>query len=115
MALELPKAPDGLNTESIDLWNDVVNEADSAGFELTEVELSLLREACRHLTLIGRLSDELDDSEMMVVGSTGQPTVNKLVGEIDRARRTLDQLLRSLRGFDYAAAGARGSVKRWGK
>jgi hypothetical protein len=59
-------------------------------------------QASRILEEIGRLQDELDEGQLTVPGSKGQPTPNRLLGEL-RAHRWL--LVRVLGGAAPPADG----------
>jgi len=65
-------------------------------------ETVLDAQATRVLEEIGRLQTELDEGELTVPGSKGQPTPNRLLGEL-RAHRWL--LVRMLGGAAAAADG----------
>ncbi len=72
---------------------DLVAELAEDDLCLDAKETRLLLEAARHLDLAVRISAELAEGDLIVLGSTGQPRVSPLVDSVDKARRTVAQLL----------------------
>lgn len=87
-----PKPPTKLGKSGLSLWNAI-----SGKYELRADEERVLVDACREADLVDLLSKELDDGDLMVAGSMGQPVVNPLVAEIRQHRTTLAALLRGLK------------------
>ncbi len=110
---DVPTEPDGLSPEAQTLWADVLADLDEDGMELDAREVAILREVCRHLTLANRLESALADGPVVVAGSRGQDRVSPLVGEIDKVRRTVATLLRSLQPPDRSAINRANVARRW--
>ncbi len=110
---DVPAAPDGLSPEAQVLWADVISDLAEDDMELDARESALLREVCRHLTLANRLESALAHGPVVVAGSRGQDRVSPLVGEIDKVRRTVATMLRSLQPPDRSAINRANVARRW--
>jgi hypothetical protein len=86
-----PKAPESLDAAGKRLWASVV-----ADYELSALELEILRQCCRTADLLARIDVELMDCGFVVEGRAGQPRPHPLLTESAAQRRVLDVLLRSL-------------------
>ena len=95
-----PRAPTGLAAGGRKLWREVVKT-----YKLRPDEVAVLEQACRSADLVDALADELDASDMMVPGSTGQMVLNPIVTELRLQRRALDRLLAGLNLPDVDGAG----------
>lgn len=87
-----PAAPQGLRTAGKRLWRSVVNE-----FDLTEQELTLLRQAARSADLCDRLQEVVDGEGVMVTAPDGGPKAHPALVELRQQRVTLARLLVALR------------------
>lgn len=85
------KPPTDLREPGKTLWNAV-----NADYELSSHEIALLREACRASDELDILREALLDSEVVAVGSTGQPVVNKIFEEIRRHRDSLAKTITAM-------------------
>lgn len=95
-----------------------------ASFELSDVELELLRECCRLLDECESLGTAVDTEGITVVGSTGQTRVHPALGELRQHRLALGKLLAQLSLPDVddesllsptQARGRRAAQSRWGR
>jgi len=95
-----------------------------AGFDLSDVELELLRECCRLLDECESLPSSVDQEGTTVKGSTGQPCVHAALGELRQNRLALGKLLAELALPDDAgellpsplqARARRAAESRWGR
>lgn len=86
------ECPAGLASRGERLWRDVTGK-----WTLRPDELVVLEDACREADLITRLEAEVADSDLMSIGSMGQPVVNPLVAELRQHRSTFQRLVRSLK------------------
>lgn len=84
-------APSGLGSAGLELWESV-----AADFELNVAEQRALAGACRSVDELARLEEALDGAPVLTVGSTGQPVVHPLFGEVRAHRTTLVKLLRAV-------------------
>ena len=85
------KPPADLRAQGKKLWNAVHED-----YELGSHEIALLREACRATDELDILRTALLDSEVVAVGSTGQPVVNKIFEEIRRHRDSLAKTITAM-------------------
>lgn len=92
------KPPSKLGAPGLGLWVSVVEK-----YDLRPDELRVLEHAAREQSLIAKMQTALDKAPMTVKGSTGQPVVHPLVGEIRQHRSTLGRLLGQLKLPDEAA------------
>lgn len=92
-------------------------------YELSVSEQRTLEDACREIDLIERLQGELDNADLIVRGSMGQPVASPFVQEIRQHRAILDRLLKSLNlpaedvGAaigDRSASARERAMRRWG-
>lgn len=109
-ALEGLDVPDGLSPDAVDLIADVVESR-----ELDAVEFQSLLQAARLVSLADRCEAEVTD--VVSVGSQGQPVAHPLIGE---ARSCRVAALAALRALGLApgqssasAAGAALVAQRW--
>lgn len=86
-----PRPPARLGSAGRKLWRTVV-----AAYTFRVDELVTLELACRALDDEVRLREALAESEVWVVGSTGQLMVTRLFSEVRQARRTVAGLLAQL-------------------
>lgn len=88
--MAIPSAPSDLakGGPGRAFWRKTLTE-----FELEEMELTLLREACRTLDEIDLLRKSLDSDKVITKGSTGQPAVNKIFDELRKHRESLVRIL----------------------
>ncbi len=86
-----PRAPTGLGTRGRSFWRQTV-----AVFELSDVELELLREACRTLDECDQLAAAVKRDGITVMGSAGQPRAHPALAEVRQARAALGRLLSQL-------------------
>jgi hypothetical protein len=93
-----PTAPAQLGAKAAKLWRGLVN-----AYELRPDELRILEDACREIDLVERMEVELADAELVVPGSTRQPTAHPLVEEVRLHRALTARLLNALRLPDDAA------------
>jgi hypothetical protein len=109
----MPTAPSKLGKKARRIWDDITK-----AYSLRVDELRVLEDACREVDLVERLEAELDDADLVVKGSMGQPVASPLVQELRQHRAVLARLLGSLKlpdsedGRSEAAAGARSSKAR---
>lgn len=99
-----PRAPAGLGPRGRRLWVDTV-----AVFDLRPDELATLEECARTTDVLARLEHELATSDVVVVGSTGQPRPNPLLGEVRGHRLVLARLLSLLALDDVPEDGEDGA------
>ncbi len=92
-----PAAPADLGARGSRFWRSTV-----AVFELSEVELELLKECARLLDECEALRKAVDRGGVTVVGSTGQPRVHPALGELRQHRLALGRLLAQLALPDVA-------------
>lgn len=111
-------APRDLAARGRAFWRTTV-----ATFDLSEVELELLRECCRLLDECEQLRTTVDEDGTTVKGSTGQPRVHPALGELRQHRLALGKLLAQLDLPDEAgeslpsptsARARRAAQSRWG-
>ena len=82
------EVPDGLSVRSAALWSGTVST-----FELRADELALLELACRTLDDAARIAAALAETDVVSVGSTGQPVAHPLLRELRDTRLTASKLL----------------------
>lgn len=92
-------APKDLKAAGQGLWDSI-----AVPYDLRPDELRVLAEAAREQDLIQLMVSVLAESDLMVKGSMGQPTVHPLVSEVRQHRTVLASLLRSLKLPDDAGA-----------
>lgn len=113
--LRVPRAPGGLGKAGKALWRSIL-----ADLELESHEVAILSAAARQADNITDLEALLTSEGLSVVGSAGQPVLNKAVTELRLGRLALAKLLSSL---DIPAEGqtgrsrdaARAAKYRWNK
>jgi hypothetical protein len=93
------------------LWLAIVQHCADDGMELDARERRYLLDACSQADQLERVELALAKADVMVIGSTGQPVPNGLLGEATRARAAIGSLLARLDIGDDAGAG-RGSGSR---
>ena len=86
-----PTAPPDLSVRGRAFWRSTLG-----AFELSEVELELLKECCRLLDECETLRDAVDKEGVTVAGSTGQPRVHPALAELRQHRLALGRLLAQL-------------------
>ena len=102
-----PVAPSGLGVKGARLWADV-----TSGYKLRHDELDVLEDVCREADLIDKIEQELESSDLMVVGSQGQMVMNPLVSEARQHRATKMSLWKRLALPDPVAAEAPANQQR---
>lgn len=114
-----PRPPSDLDARGRAFWRTTV-----ATFELSDVELELLRECCRLLDECESLRTSVDTEGTTVKGSTGQPRVHPALGELRQHRLALGKLLAQLALPDdvgeqlpspVQARARRAAESRWGR
>ena len=85
-----PPPPD-LSVRGKAFWRHTVKV-----FELSDVEMELLRECCRLLDECELLRDSVESEGTTVKGSTGQVRVHPALGELRQHRLALGKLLAQL-------------------
>lgn len=85
------KPPADLREPGKKMWASVNDD-----YELSSHEVALLREACRATDELEILRQALLGSEVVAVGSTGQPVVNKIFEEIRRHRDSLAKTITAM-------------------
>ena len=86
-----PTPPKDFGTRGRGFWRRTL-----ATFDLSEVELELLRECCRLLDECESLRTSVDQEGTTVLGSTGQVRVHPALGELRQHRLALGRLLAQL-------------------
>jgi hypothetical protein len=89
---EVPQEPIGLGAAGKKLWQAIHGQ-----FTLDADESALLAEAAAVTDEIIRMRVLLAKSDLVVAGSTGQPTMHPLVAAIQANREQLRRLLGSIR------------------
>ncbi len=114
-----PRAPSDLDARGRTFWRTTV-----AAFDLSDVELELLRECCRLLDECESLRTSVDAEGTTVKGSAGQPRVHPALGELRQHRLALGKLLAQLALPDdvgeqlpspVQARARRAAETRWGR
>lgn len=112
MAEVLPQpAPAGLGERGSALWESITADVAEDGRELDPRELALLRLAAEAEDRIGQLEAVVDETGVMVVGSTGQPVVHGAVPEARLQRVLIRQLLAGLNLDGEPVAVSQGSLR----
>lgn len=83
-----PPAPPDLSVRGRAFWRSTVGT-----FQLSEVELELLKECCRLLDECESLRHAVETDGTTVAGSTGQTRVHPALGELRQHRLALGRLL----------------------
>jgi hypothetical protein len=86
-----PSPPTDLSVRGRAFWRSTVRV-----FELSDVELELLKECCRLLDECESLRDAVRADGTTVAGSTGQTRVHPALGELRQHRLALGRLLAQL-------------------
>lgn len=87
--------PDGLGPSGAAFW-DAITHPD-LNLVLRPDEHRMLDMACRTLDLIDTLQAKFaEDPEYIVKGSTGQPTINPLINQVDRAQARFQSVCKQL-------------------
>ena len=95
--------PDGLHRKGIALWQRLNAEYD---FGAAPEKLLILEEAARTADMVDRLQRVVDDSELRVRGSQGQPVSAPEVQELRQYRAQFASLLDKLRLPEEESDGA---------
>jgi hypothetical protein len=105
-----PAVPAGLGAAGRGLWREINAQVVDDGLELDARERRWLLLACCEADQLARVEQALDDADLVVKGSMGQPVANSLLGEATRGRQVIAGLLARLRIDDPLAVGVgRGS------
>ncbi len=99
--------PQDLHACGIALWDEV-----SEAYELRQDEQRILEHACRTVDDLERLQHALHDSDIVVVGSTGQPRSSPLIAEIRGHRQLLSRLVQQLDLPDLEAPTQRSALSQ---
>ncbi len=86
-----PPAPRDLSVRGRAFWRSTLG-----AFQLSEVELELLKECCRLLDECESLREAVTKDGTTVAGSTGQPRVHPALAELRQHRLALGRLLSQL-------------------
>lgn len=89
-----PRMPANFGASGRSLWKSI-----STGYALRPDEYRVLEDACREMDLVDRMQVELDkpETDLIVVGSQGQPVSSPLVQEIRQHRAVIARLLGTLK------------------
>jgi hypothetical protein len=101
------RKPQGLQREGTALWDEVVE-----AYDLRLDEQRLLEHACRTVDELERLRQPLADSDIVVVGSTGQPRTTPLIAEVRGHRQLLSRLVQQLDLPDLDAPAQRSALSQ---
>lgn len=85
------RPPVGLGTRARGLWKGVLTV-----YDLTPAEMEVLTAACRLLDEIHHLEAAMEDKQLIVAGSAGQPRVHPALAELRAHRLALGRLLAQL-------------------
>ena len=85
-----PRPPE-LGPAGLRTWREVTRT-----YELSPGELECLRQLCGVVDELAWMREQLLGEPLIVLGSTGQPVPNPLLGALDVHRRTLETLWRAL-------------------
>ncbi len=99
--------PQDLHACGIALWDEV-----SEAYELRQDEQRILEHACRTVDELARLQQALVESDIVVVGSTGQPRSSPLIAEIRGHRQLLSRLVQQLDLPDLEAPAQRSALSQ---
>lgn len=91
MTARKPSPPPHLGARGRTFWRITL-----ADFELSDVELELLRECCQLLDECESLRQAVDQDGTIVTGSAGQPRVHPALGELRQHRLALGRLFAQL-------------------
>ncbi len=91
MTSKSPAVPQDLARRGRAFWRSTIGD-----FELSGVELELLRECCRLLDECEALRAVVERDGQIVAGSAGQPRVHPALGELRQHRLALGRLLAQL-------------------
>lgn len=114
-----PPAPPDLGVRGRAFWRTTL-----ANFELSDVEMELLKECARLLDECESLRNAVDSDGVTVAGSTGQTRVHPALGELRQHRLALGRLLAQLSLPDLddehllspsQARGRKAAQTRWAK
>lgn len=117
MTAKKPPPPKNLGPRGRSFWRRTLDT-----FDLSEVELELLRECCRLLDECESLRQSVDQVGTTVKGSTGQIRVHPALGELRQHRLALGRLLAQIALPDVddstlrtpvQARAARAAESRW--
>ena len=90
--VRIPAAPKGVGTQGKKLWREVLSE-----HELSQAELSILTAACRCITTLERIAEELESGALTSLNARGDLVSSPLVVEQRQQSATLTRLIASLR------------------
>ncbi len=92
-AERIPRTPKGVGPQGKRLWAEVLGE-----HELTQSELAILTAACRCITVLERIADELEGSQALTsTTSSGSVVSSPLLVEQRQQAASLTRLIASLR------------------
>jgi hypothetical protein len=100
------RMPAKLGTAGKALWRDITGT-----YDLNPGEQHVLAQACREADLIDRIQSTLDDGEVVVKGSHGQPRISTLVAEIRQHRSVFRGLIMALNLPDVEDSAAQ--ARKW--
>ncbi len=91
-AERIPRTPKGVGPQGKKLWSEVLG-----AHELTESETAILTAACRCITTLERIADELESTALTSLNARGDVVASPLVVEQRQQGASLARLLASLR------------------
>lgn len=91
-AERIPRTPKGVGSTGKKLWSEVLSE-----HELTQSEFAILTAACRCITTLERIADELESTALTSLNARGDVVASPLVVEQRQQAATLTRLIASLR------------------
>lgn len=86
------RTPKGVGPQGRKLWSEVLSE-----HELTQSELAILTAACRCITTLERIADELESSALTSLNARGDVVASPLIVEQRQQSAALTRLIASLR------------------
>ncbi len=91
-AERIPRTAKGVGPQGKRLWSEVLGE-----HELTQSELAILTAACRCITTLERIADELANTALTSLNARGDVVASPLIVEQRQQSACLTRLIASLR------------------